>query len=206
MYLSLLTLNIRSRSVVHDQNNPYELHRTIMRAFSTFDHEQERVLFRLEGKYLNKLLVQSTLKPDWQPLIEKVHYLVKQPEIKPFEEFKFTKGQLLRFKLRANPVKRDSATRKRVALLKDEERIAWLIRKGPANGFSVDFDMASSHSANWRQFAMPVKDQRKRATLNIVDFQGVLRVKDENLLNQAVRSGIGPAKGLGCGMLTLARM
>lgn len=205
MFLSQLILNIRSRDVARDQNNPYEMHRTILRAFPVFDHDAERVLFRLDGENINVLLVQSTMKPDWDPLVQMENYLAKHPSVKTYEELLFVKGQLLRFQLRANAVKRDKSTGKRVALVKDDDRVQWLERKGKDHGFSLVESMASSHNSNWRQFTMPVQGQRKRATVNMVDFQGVLRVENPELLNLAIRNGVGPAKGLGCGLFAVAR-
>lgn len=204
MYLSQLILNVRSHSVVRDQNNPYELHRSIMRAFPAFEHEQERVLFRLEGDVLDKLLVQSTLEPDWGPLVEMNHYLDQPPAVKSFDDLNFIPGQLLRFKLRANPVRRDPSSGKRVALFKESDRIAWLIRKGIANGFSLDQNLAFCLSSIWRRFNKSGAGKTKSITLNMVDFSGVLRVSDPALLNAAMRKGIGPAKGLGCGLLALS--
>lgn len=207
MYLSQLTLNIKNRQAVKDQANPYELHRTLSKAFPQYKHEEERILFRLEGERFESVLVQSTLEPDWEKLIVSSRYLLKEPGVKTFECLNFAKGQLLRFRLRANPIRRDSKSKKRVALHTVEERFAWLERKGRSNGFIVKQDMMTSHSTTWRQFTMPVKDiGRKKVTFNMVDYEGVLIVDNPVLLNQAVRQGIGPAKGLGCGLLSLARV
>ena len=41
-------------------------------------------------------------------------------------------------------------------------------------------------------------------TLSTALFEGVLRVEDPAVLRTALVSGIGPAKGYGCGLLTLA--
>lgn len=205
MYLSKLTLNPRSRQANLDKANPYELHRSIMRAFPVFDHEVERVLFRLDGERLDQLLVQSTLSPDWAALQE--DYLLGIPHIKSLDDFVLSSGQLLRFRLRANPSKRHPQSRKRVGLYSEQDRLEWLQRKGQQHGFSISPDHVSLHPTFWREFNLPSqeKGKKQRATFNFVDFEGLLTVENPETLNLAVRQGIGSAKGLGCGLLSLAR-
>jgi CRISPR system Cascade subunit CasE len=205
MYLSNLILNPRSRQANIDKGNPYELHRSLMLAFPAFDHEQERVLFRLEMRPDNQVLVQSTLIPDWSRLAE--NYLVSPPVIKPLE-LSLTPGQLLRFRLRANPSKRDPQTHKRVGLYSDAERLDWLRRKGEQNGYSFEPENVTLTSAPWQHLSIPsnLGGKRQQAKFNFVDFNGVLRVIDPDQLVESIRQGVGPAKGFGCGLLSLARV
>ena len=73
MYLSKLVLNPTSRRVRTESGRPYELHRTLMRAFPSAEEGTGRVLFRLDmSKESNSiaLLVQSEKEPDWRPLDE----------------------------------------------------------------------------------------------------------------------------------------
>ena len=50
MYLSRLILNPRNRRVQREVTDPYQMHRSIMRAFPDgLKPEEERVLFRVEG-------------------------------------------------------------------------------------------------------------------------------------------------------------
>ena len=205
MYLSKLLLNPRSRQANMDKSNPYELHRTLMCAFPPFDHQAERILFRLEGKLMDQLLVQSSLEPDWSALQN--NYLLTTPKMKQLGEFSFQHGQILRFRLRANPTKRDSQSHKRVGLYKEEERINWLLRKGTSHGFSFRDENIMLSSTFWREFNIPSKadNQKHRSTFNFVDFNGLLRVDNPNSLKDTVLQGIGPAKSFGCGLLSLAR-
>jgi len=206
MYLSKLILNPRSRQANIDKGNPYELHRSIMLAFPAYDHEAERILFRLDGERLDHLLVQSTIRPDWSAL--KQSYLLENPLLKTFGELALTNGQELRFRLRANPSKRHPKSHKRIGLYKEEERIKWLQRKGEQHGFSLEPDQISLRATLWREFNLPSKQDNKkhRATFNFVDFDGLLTVEMPGLLNAAIQQGIGPAKGLGCGLLSLAHI
>jgi CRISPR system Cascade subunit CasE len=206
MYLSKLLLNPRNRQVAKDQANPYELHRTLMRAFPPFDHEAERVLFRLEGTHLDEVLVQSTLAPEWGGLPDS--YLIRPPGIKEFGPLALQPGQPLRFRLRANPAKRDAESHKRVGLYKEEERLQWLDRKGAQHGFVLVAETIVVRPALWREMKLPSGKDRKQTTakVNVVDFDGVMKVVDPGQLQTAIEQGVGPAKGLGCGLLSLARL
>lgn len=205
MYLSNLILNPRSRQANIDKGNPYELHRSLMLAFPAFDHEQERVLFRLEMGPANQVLVQSTLNPDWSRLAE--NYLVKPPEIKTLG-LAFEPGQTLRFRLRANPSRRDPKSHKRVGIYSEADCLSWLRRKGEQHGFSFEPEAVVVTGTNWRQFPLGSKEggQRRQGTFNFQDFNGQLRIVDPERLLDSVRQGIGPAKGLGCGLLSLAKV
>lgn len=203
MLLSKLNLNPRSRQVSIDKGRPYELHRSIMLAFPGFDHESERILFRLEISPPNQVLVQSSLLPDWNRLAE--DYLVNSPEMKSLDMF-LRNGQLLRFRLRANPSKRDPKSHKRVGLYTEEDRLQWLLRKGDQHGFSFQQENIVISEPPWTHLSIPSSDDGKkvRTRFNFVDFNGVIQVADSDLLMASVRQGIGSGKGFGCGLLSLA--
>ncbi len=210
MYLSRLILNPRSRQVQRELAEPYQMHRSIMQAFSTgLQENEERVLWRVdEHPQLGlMLLVQSWCMPDWANLTDGYLRPLSQPNpaIKSFEPV-VNPGQLLRFRLRANPTAKrrpeSSAERKRMALYKDEEQLAWLQRKASAAGFEpVSINLVSEGNNAGRKS----KDGKTYAlTLLAVRFDGVLRVTDPAALMSAVQAGIGSGKGLGFGLLSLA--
>src|SRR5271157_2940470 len=143
MYLSKLTLNPRSRQVQVELSNPYEMHRTLMSAFPAELAGKERLLYLLETSrkppYL-VILLQSRLTPDWSTLEHK-DYLLQPAQTKSIEP-QIQAGQMLAFRLTANPTKRlKSAAKdvpgKRVSLYHPEEQQDWLNRKALQNGFSV---------------------------------------------------------------------
>ena len=68
MYLSRLVLDPRSRRAQRERADPYQMHRSIMRAFPEVLPEDERVLFRCETDSrtgMLTVLVQSLHEPDW---------------------------------------------------------------------------------------------------------------------------------------------
>lgn len=131
-----------------------------------------------------------------------------------------------RFRLRANVTKKvdtksgpDGARRngKRVELRKEEERLAWLARKGDELGFRLGWVRASGaaeHVVN-ALVGPAVKEWgfRRRAgdgegtarlTLAGVLFEGELEVTDAERFRRCLAEGIGPGKAYGMGLMSVA--
>jgi CRISPR system Cascade subunit CasE len=216
LYLSRLLLNPRSRQVQRETADPYNLHRTVMHAFPA-KREHAGVLHRLEvhprsGAIM--LLVQSQAKPDWDYLTEKEYLLPDDPisdlENPAVKEFNFSPriGQTLQFRLVANPtvkkVRRDDKGERknsnRVPLVHEARQEEWLTKQAAANGFRL-LDLTISQpnkQTGWQ------KDNGRSLTLYTVQFDGRLQITDAAKFQQALRTGIGPAKAFGCGLLSLA--
>ena len=120
MYLSRLVLDPRSREAGRDLGDVHQMHRTVMSAFPQVKEQggaraDLAVLHRLDidqrGSNVT-LLVQSGEEPDWGCLPE--GYLLnldrdgQNPATKTISNSleALRKGQVLRFRLRANPTKR----------------------------------------------------------------------------------------------------
>ncbi len=218
MYLSRLMLNPRSRQVRNELSDPYEMHRTIMRAFPAQLPADERVLFRLEvhpRTGIPSLLVQSVYAPDWGFLAApEKNYLLAQsylptgiaenPSVKRVQ-LRLRLGQTLIFRLRANPtVKKKREGKKqgrRVGIYHEDEQLAWLQRKLNAAGAQVTEARVAQQN---RQKGKRLSRHKHELAFLTVQFEGILVVQDPATLQQAVREGIGPAKAFGCGLLSLA--
>ena len=202
MFLNKLILNPRSREARRDLANPYELHRTLARAFAPdAETAPARFLWRLEtGSCWQQpvLLVQSASLGNWAPLIELPHYLHGDVQEKTlYPERWLEPGRSFRFRLQANPtVTREG---KRWGLHKEEEQLAWLTRQGECHGFELVQALVSS--------SVMQQGRKGQAVLSVLTstFDGYLKVQDPAALLKSMREGIGPAKSLGCGLLTLAR-
>jgi CRISPR system Cascade subunit CasE len=115
MYLSQLILNERQTQIHRDLGNAHKFHQRIMQAFPDEEsretpREDWHILFRQEPDS-DVVLVQSEIEPDWSKLPD--HYLRNQA----VKEVNLTVDQLsahriFQFRLRANPSKRDSKTKK----------------------------------------------------------------------------------------------
>jgi CRISPR system Cascade subunit CasE len=215
MYLSRLILNPRNRRVQREVADAYQMHRSLMQAFpDDLTEGDERVLFRLEQNGRSRgliLLVQSWTLPDWSWLAEPGArgYLLAvdepNPAVKSFG-LELALGQVLAFRLRANPTVRrrfKSGDHKRVGLYREDEQRAWLKRKGESGGFRVL--SARSGRKEVAQGRVRRGGKAHRVQMLAVQFDGFLEVTDPHRLRECVRRGIGSGKGLGFGMLSLAR-
>ena len=214
MYLTRLILNPRSRRVQSELADPYQMHRSLMRAFPEgVKQMDERVLFRLESDPRSGnliLLVQSQLEPDWSWLTEPGArgYLLPTSEPNPWVkrfDLCLEPGQRLAFRLRANPtVKREG---KRLGLVREEEQMAWLARKAEQGGFRLLSTRAAAQgdAEGWIKVdPAGGAPERRRYQMLTVQFDGVLEVSDPRRLQEAVANGIGSGKGFGFGLLSLA--
>jgi len=109
-----------------------------------------------------------------------------------------TEGKLMRFDIMAVPSKKiavpGSKNSKRVYLIKEDERSAWLKRKAADNGFEVLSFTEESDASN------KIKEGEYRSVV----FKGLLRITDHEKFAYAYQNGIGAEKAFGCGMLLLS--
>lgn len=187
--------------------NPYEIHRTLWKLFPLAPDADRDFLFRVEraGQQNAEVLMQSLREPI-AATISEARLLASKPY-----PLSLHQGQRLRFKLLANPVKTindesgrlktDGEIKKcRVPLIRDEDLQAWLVRKlaGMANIEAIEVEKGLP--LHFRK-----GKERRAGKIQPVGFQGVLTVSDQTELGNLVKSGIGPGKAFGCGMMSLAR-
>lgn len=210
MYLSQITLNLRSRQVQSELTRPYEMHRTLMQAFpdglrrGPADDETmaERVLFRLDvsADQGARVLVQSHLLPDWSAL--KAGYAIQIEGPKAFAP-QFVAGQRLAFRLRANPTVKQNG--KRHGLHDEEAQRQWLMRKANDGGFAV-LQVRISNERKLNDSICRSADHKHELNLLSVQFDGELVVQTPDQFGKTLANGIGSAKGMGFGLLSLARL
>lgn len=216
IHLSRLILNPRNRRVQRELARSYEMHRSIMHAFRDGLKEgDDRVLWRVdEHPQLGLiLLVQSWDAPDWSWLTEDSArgYLLplaeSNPSVKPVE-LHLTIGQVLRFRLRANPtVKKDRPGKnqgRRVGIYDEESQMAWLERKGELHGFRVLQVQIRQDGKVTNERAIHRDHAIHKLELLSVQFDGLLQITDPAKAIRAIEAGIGSAKGFGFGLLSLA--
>ena len=241
MYLSRLLLNPRDRALRRDLADCQQLHRTVLSGFPDVERDSSGaraalgVLHRVDYEPRRgtvALLVQSRAEPDWSRLPQ--GYLTDTNGAQPNPACKLVdaqyrglrEGTRLRFRLRANVTKRlkvahrsdsDPLVGKRVELFKEEERIAWLRRKGELGGFeivSVEIDdrvpniriAPEDTTTGWRRDLPPEdhSEKMRMMTFASVLFEGELRITDAERFRQALEDGVGPAKAYGFGLLSIA--
>ena len=169
--------------------------------------------------------MQSDLRPQWERLAERDRdYLLAPPEFKQFQP-SFAAGQRLRFRLRANPTKKVASLSKderlagaanvtanqngrRLALLREDEQVAWLLHKGEEGGFRIPGEWVAAdddrRAPNFRVEVIPEgwvrcgKDGHADGRFFAVRFEGVLRRDGPRPVSaNRRRRALAPAKGFG---------
>lgn len=219
IYLSCLELDPGDREVRQWLANPYRVHQKLLNAWP--DGGAGRMLYRLEWERRPlRVLVQSPQAADWSRCFPRGAGLSEPARQKPVA-LRPAAGQVLRFLLRANPTVRrlrpqgpgdhDPLLGKRVALYGEAEQVAWLVRKGEQYGFRLP--LLGRDEAGEPVYDVEVRDRGDvvgfkpgggRLVHHCVDFEGRLEVTDADAFAAALESGIGPAKGFGFGLLSVA--
>lgn len=209
IYLSRITIN----SIVPQRRKMlidcYELHRSIMSAFPDEKGDARQkfdVLFYIRtGENSAELIVQSSIKPDWEQSALNPRYaneIYGCKEISKIIEEALKRENTFSFHLTASPTKKiyfEGKNSKRILLTTEEEQIAWLIRKGQKNGFEVALSSISLRPSE-------AKSGRKKGVFfRSVEFSGKLFVIEHSQFQDALVKGIGSEKAFGCGLLMFSR-
>lgn len=220
MYLSRLEINPQSRRAMADLRDCQALHRTVMSAFpqgGDAARAEFGVLYRLEPQPRDgsiRLLVQSQVVPDWSRMPQ--GYLLAAATKDVGRAYgAIETGMLLRFRLRANATRRVKSAKdgrllknsRRLLLNTPEAQLAWLNRKGEQHGFqpvqveilSDDMGLRAVAAVGWTEG----RQGDRLLTFGAVLYEGVIRVTDGVRFQEALRTGIGPAKGYGFGLLSV---
>lgn len=175
-------------------------------------------LFRVDplpGSARAVILAQSALEPDWEYAFHNAkHLLAAYPETKQFDPI-FEPRKSYRFRLLANPVKKICKNSKEIdgkpfashwhgkrVPVRNELLKQWLIERSEKAGFSLregDFEVQPGFTYVNKN-SVKGGGIRYRSAL----YEGELKVVDPALVSKCVRSGIGPAKAFGFGLLSLS--
>lgn len=206
MYLSRLRLDPRSACARRDLADPYDMHRTLVRAFVRDDAQTPpRFLWRLEPEnawLTPTVLVQSEDAPQWQVIEAMSGYLQSRAvDVKQIQLVRLVQLDAhCRFRLFANPTVARAG--KRHGLASEAAQLDWLHRQGQRLGFAVEAALVTGKDVlRTRKAKGTVLVQLQRAC-----FEGVLKVQNPDALIAAMRNGIGPGKAFGCGLLSVARI
>jgi len=221
MFLHRIHLDPRCREARRDLSDPYQLHSTLCRAFSVPDRKcaEGEFLWRCEPETepagYPRILVQSLTIPNWTGIGVKGWLAKADPALDLKDRLKLDSlkvGQRFRFRMRANPcVTRNG---KRLGLLRLEEQEKWIERKGKLHGFSLpqlaSFDLSESSQERVdiriSQEQMLRGNQHSGNAIRIfsVLYDGILTVTEPDSFRGALQTGIGHAKAMGLGLLSVA--
>jgi len=142
-------------------------------------------------------------------------------------EPKLSAGQRLAFSLRVNPIrtKRDEQGKHHrhdvvmeaktklknqrgyiePAQIIQEEGERWLSERCEQNGFSVS--PGSFRVDGYQQHRLYKGGGKQPITISTLDFNGILMVEDPRVfIEECLFTGVGPAKGFGCGLMLVKRI
>lgn len=115
-------------------------------------------------------------------------------------------GQVWRFDLLAAPMKKVAAegqknSRRRI-LREPSERLAWLNRKAEQAGFAI---LGAEEKEGIHVIGTHSEEQGGRMHWDGYRYDGVLQIRQKELFQRAMRTGIGAGKAYGMGMMLLRR-
>lgn len=182
----------------------YALHQALWELFPDRPHADRDFLFRVEQEKTGLgvlVLMQSKQVP-----VDSAE-AVEVQAIRSYA-LNLAQGRRVRFLIKANPIKtiKDEKGRKnakgevktcRVPLIKEEEQLQWLARK-----FEGVAELEEVHLSPC--LPMYFKKSTHAGKIVPVRFEGVARVADPEAFALLMEKGVGPAKALGCGMLSIA--
>ncbi len=214
MYLSKIMISPSSKEASIDLNNPYQMHRTIMNAFPDgISREHGSILYRIElptntrNVYIPSILVQSKIKPNWNFINQKDNYLLPGDFINPaVMDFNpsIQINSVFRFRLMANPTRRNKNSKKLEPILTNDELLIWLSKKAEQSGFLIEPPNIYVKKIQVEQFEANQHKKKRIFTIHKVLFEGNLLVNNPQKFLFALENGIGRGRSFGCGLLSLA--
>jgi CRISPR system Cascade subunit CasE len=218
MFLSRFEFNTARRAARDLLSSPQRLHAAVLAAFPAGQNDGSddgRVLWRLDqNRHGTLLYLVSPHRPDLTHLVESSGWPTTQGwdtrDYTPLLD-RLTTGDRWAFRLAANPVitrrKDDTATRsQRFGHVTVAQQTAWLLNRVDKHGFTVvEGERKEPDVAVRGRRTLQFTRQHRTVTIATAVFEGTLEITDPAALRRALTHGIGPAKGYGCGLLTLAR-
>lgn len=206
MTLAEVRIDPRNPSARRALADCHDMHRNIMRAFHDVDDDHPRLTLGVQYRLLQtdeeiKALVLSDQPGEWDRAEADGYALLREKSVDGLLE-SFAAGRVMGFDLFCVPskkIKGDGKNSKRCALTDSRERAEWLRRKGRDAGFDVvSYAESGSFSAAGARAGQHIR-------FEYVRMVGNLRIVDEKKFENAYRTGIGPEKAYGMGMLLLGR-
>jgi CRISPR system Cascade subunit CasE len=218
MYLTRFEINPQRRGARDLLTSPQRMHAAVLAGFPAAHRDPDehgRVLWRVDRRGHQTLLyVVSPHEPDFMHLVEVAGWQTQRWDTQPYAPLlnRLAAGDQWAFRITANPAvskrkSEESARSQRFGHVTVAQQSGWLLDRASRNGFTVpegqfkEPDVAVHGRRIWR---FP-RDGRM-VTLATAEFEGRLEVTDPAALRHALTHGIGPAKGYGCGLLTLAAL
>jgi CRISPR system Cascade subunit CasE len=209
VFLTQFEINRARRGAKKLLGSPQAMHAAVLAGFPA--DEGGRVLWRVDAWAVHThLYVLSARPPDLTHLVEQAGWPTthtwRTGDYRPVVE-RIADGDRYGFRLTANPTRstkvHEGRRSQRVGHVTAEQQLGWLLDR--ADRIGVDFGGADEPTV--RVVERAIRSFRRGdsiVSLSTATFEGTLSVASAGALRAAITSGIGPAKGYGCGLLTLA--
>lgn len=227
MYMSRIKLKRDAPSVKELvkllSGDGYQAHRLIWNLYADTKERKRDFLYRQEGDGIWPFFYAVSER---FPIDKTGTWQIDSKSYSP----KLSKGQPLSFVIRVNPIraKRDEQNKlhrhdivmdakthakqqgnrfggdKSLADLIQEEGAKWLDARSERYGFSIDH--SHIRADGYRQHVVYKRKATSPIRLSSLDIGGVLTVIEPDLFVKTLHTGIGPAKGFGCGLMLVKRI
>lgn len=213
MYLTRFQINPQRRQARRMLSSPHIMHASVMSGFpGATSTEDGRVLWRLdEHDSATLLYLVSPEQPDLSHMVEQAGWPTVQGwETRDYAELldRLEVGHRYVFRLTANPVHsvRFETGRRGSPLghVTPAQQLNWLTDREERAGFTTLIGSAERDLSVTGRRTLAFQRGTSTVTLRVADFAGTLKITDRDRFVQTLCSGIGRARGYGCGLLTVA--
>ena len=180
-------------------SNSESVHKILGELFNVTDcndwRSKNNILYRKVMNSTCKFIVQSDVEIDMTKA-KKLGFSVQN-----LDSHNVKNGEIVSFKIAVSPFKTDGKNRKRLAIKTPEEREAWLRNKLTYNG---ECNVLEITELNEILSPMSHTEAGKGSgTLFGRDYSVTVRIKDVEAFDKLRRTGIGPCKNYGFGLIAV---
>jgi CRISPR system Cascade subunit CasE len=218
MFLTRFEINRARRGSRTLLSSRQAMHAAVLAGFRSGTEqpdEKGRLLWRVDQDAHRVLLfIVSRQKPDLTHLAEQAGWptspVWETREYQPLLD-SLRAGNQWAFRLAANPTRsgRKDATSEqtqRFGHLTARQQQDWLLARCEKHGFTIPIGNGGEPALEVRRReVVRFNRQGKTVTLSTAVLDGQLEIVDANAFRHILTHGLGPAKGYGCGLLTLAK-
>ena len=204
MYLTRIEMELSDHAIRSGIQDRQRLHKLITGLFQS-DRKGAEILFRCRNRGMNTdVYIYSSVPVEKERILPSMHIIAQRDLTEWLLTLK--NGSIYGFQLITLPFKKVSESgrknSRRRALKNARERLEWLERKAEQNGFTI---LSVNETPSEEVKAWHPDEKGGRLTMNTYCYTGLLKISDAEAFQKAIRTGIGPGKAYGLGMLILAR-
>lgn len=219
MFLTRFEINPARRGTRTLLSSPQAMHAAVLAGFPSGTEqpdEKGRLLWRVDQDAHRALLfVVSRNRPDLTHLAEQAGWPTRPEwETRDYQPLldSLRAGDRWAFRLTANPTRSgrkdaDAEQTQRFGHLTARQQQDWLLGRCEKNGFTIPTGGSGEPALEVRRReVVRFNRQGRTVTLSTAVLDGQLEVVDADTFRHVLTHGLGPAKGYGCGLLTLAKV